>query len=39
MTKTDGVKRVAERFAAAGGPIAAADAFESRLLLANSTRM
>jgi UDP:flavonoid glycosyltransferase YjiC (YdhE family) len=32
MTMTAGAKRVAEGFAAAGGPTAAADAFEARLL-------
>ena len=32
LTKTAGAKRVAERFAAAGGPSAAADAFEARLI-------
>jgi UDP:flavonoid glycosyltransferase YjiC (YdhE family) len=32
LTKTAGAKRVAEGFAAAGGPRAAADAFESRLI-------
>jgi MGT family glycosyltransferase len=32
LTKTAGAKRVAEGFAAAGGPRAAADAFEARLL-------
>jgi MGT family glycosyltransferase len=34
MTKTEGAKRVAEGFAAAGGPLAAADAIETRLLVA-----
>jgi UDP:flavonoid glycosyltransferase YjiC (YdhE family) len=33
MTKSAGAKRVAEGYAAAGGATAAADAFESRLLL------
>jgi MGT family glycosyltransferase len=33
LTKTAGAKRVAEGFAAAGGPRAAADAFEGRLSL------
>jgi UDP:flavonoid glycosyltransferase YjiC (YdhE family) len=33
MTKCDGAERVAQAFAAAGGPSAAADAFESRLLM------
>jgi MGT family glycosyltransferase len=32
LTKTAGAKRVAQGFAAAGGPRAAADAFEARLL-------
>jgi MGT family glycosyltransferase len=32
LTKTEGAKRVAEGFAAAGGPRAAADAFETRLI-------
>jgi MGT family glycosyltransferase len=32
LTKTAGAKRVAEGFAAAGGPRAAADAFEARLI-------
>jgi UDP:flavonoid glycosyltransferase YjiC (YdhE family) len=32
MTRTDAAKRVAAAFAAAGGPVAAADAFEARLL-------
>jgi uncharacterized protein YndB with AHSA1/START domain len=32
LTKTAGAKRVAEAFAAAGGPRAAADAFEARLI-------
>jgi MGT family glycosyltransferase len=32
ITKVEGAKRVAEGFAAAGGPSAAADAFESRLI-------
>jgi MGT family glycosyltransferase len=39
MTKTDGAKRMEERFAAAGGPIAAADAFESRLLLSKPSAL
>jgi MGT family glycosyltransferase len=34
LTKTVGAKRVAEGFAAAGGPRAAADAFEARLIRA-----
>jgi len=33
MTKSDGAKRVAQSFAAAGGPMAAVDAFETRLLM------
>jgi MGT family glycosyltransferase len=33
MTRSTGAKRVAQGFAAAGGPSAAADAFESRLLM------
>jgi MGT family glycosyltransferase len=33
MTKTQGAKRVAAAFSAAGGPIAAADAIEARLLV------
>jgi MGT family glycosyltransferase len=33
MTKTEGAKRVAAAFAAAGGALAAADAFERRLLV------
>lgn len=32
MTKVEGARRVATAFAAAGGPVAAADAFEARLL-------
>ncbi|HEY8953923.1 MAG TPA: hypothetical protein VIP78_15345, partial [Candidatus Dormibacteraeota bacterium] len=32
LTKTAGAKRVAEGFAAAGGPRAAANAFETRLI-------
>jgi UDP:flavonoid glycosyltransferase YjiC (YdhE family) len=32
-TKSEGAKRVAEAFATSGGPSAAADAFESRLLM------
>jgi UDP:flavonoid glycosyltransferase YjiC (YdhE family) len=32
LTKTAGAKRVAEGFAAAGGPRAAADAFEARVV-------
>jgi UDP:flavonoid glycosyltransferase YjiC (YdhE family) len=32
LTKTAGAKRVAEGFTAAGGPRAAADAFEARLI-------
>jgi MGT family glycosyltransferase len=32
MTMTEGARRVAAAFAAAGGPVAAADAFETRLL-------
>jgi MGT family glycosyltransferase len=32
LTKVEGAKRVAEAFAAAGGPRAAADAFETRLI-------
>jgi MGT family glycosyltransferase len=39
MTKSEGAKRVAESFAAAGGPSAAADAFESRLLLSKASRL
>jgi MGT family glycosyltransferase len=33
MTKSEGARRVAQGFTAAGGPCAAADAFESRLLM------
>jgi MGT family glycosyltransferase len=33
MSKAEGAKRIAAAFAAAGGPIAAADAFETRLLV------
>jgi MGT family glycosyltransferase len=39
MSKSEGAKRVAESFAAAGGPSAAADAFESRLLLSKASRL
>jgi UDP:flavonoid glycosyltransferase YjiC (YdhE family) len=39
ITKTDGAKRVAESFAAAGGPSAAADVFEGRLLLSKASRL
>jgi MGT family glycosyltransferase len=35
LTKTAGAKRVAEGFAAAGGPRAAADAFEARVVESN----
>jgi MGT family glycosyltransferase len=37
LTKTAGAKRVAEGFAAAGGPHAAADAFEARLIESKPT--
>jgi UDP:flavonoid glycosyltransferase YjiC (YdhE family) len=37
MTKASGAARIAAAFKAAGGPLAAADAFESRLLAANET--
>ncbi len=39
MAKTEGAKRVAEGFAAAGGPMAAADAFETRLLVAKPSEV
>jgi MGT family glycosyltransferase len=39
MTKTEGAKRVAKGFAAAGGPIAAADAVETRLLVAKPSEV
>jgi UDP:flavonoid glycosyltransferase YjiC (YdhE family) len=37
MTKAAGAARIAAAFKAAGGPVAAADAFESRLLAAHET--
>ena len=37
MTKAAGAARIAAAFKAAGGPVAAADLFESRLLAANKT--
>jgi UDP:flavonoid glycosyltransferase YjiC (YdhE family) len=37
MTKAAGAARIAAAFKAAGGPVAAADVFESRLLAANET--
>jgi hypothetical protein len=37
MTKAAGAARIAAAFKAAGGPMAAADVFESRLLAANET--
>lgn len=39
LARTEGAKRVAEGFAAAGGPKAAADAFETRLLVAKPSEV
>jgi len=37
VSKADGAKRVADGFAAAGGPRAAADAFEQQLIASKTT--